>query len=200
VSLASGTPFGSINAFKVGEKTSTTFTHCSQFHFHAPSEHTVDGEMYDLEMHTVCYYEGGSGTGERNYAVLGFMFEEGDENEFIKNVIDTVNPSVDWTLLSTYPNFGEYYTYDGSLTTPDCNEIVTWLLTSEVLEVSSSQLSFFTSKWANDPNFGNGNGNNRPVQPINGRTIFEVNADDDDYSVMSTSLGAMALLLLGINF
>ena len=29
-----------------------------QFHFHAPSEHTVDGKHHDLEVHFVHYYKG----------------------------------------------------------------------------------------------------------------------------------------------
>jgi carbonic anhydrase len=147
VSLASDAPFGSISAFKVNHKTSTTYTNCVQFHFHAPSEHTVDGEQYDLEMHIVCYYPSSGASGERNYAVLGFMFEEGDSSQFLANVISG-SPSVDWTVLPGYPNFGNYYTYDGSLTTPTCDELVTWLLTSDILELSSDQLSYFTSKWA----------------------------------------------------
>lgn len=28
-----------------------------QFHFHAPSEHTVEGRHYDLELHIVHYYK-----------------------------------------------------------------------------------------------------------------------------------------------
>lgn len=57
-----------------------------QFHFHAPSENTIDGRHYDLEMHIVhgcvgCSYAG---------AVIGMMFdtEKGGSgfNPFIEQV------------------------------------------------------------------------------------------------------------------
>ena len=41
-----------------------------QLHFHAPSEHTVNGMFYDLEMHIVHTYEDGS-----LGAVLGIFFD-----------------------------------------------------------------------------------------------------------------------------
>lgn len=41
-----------------------------QFHFHAPSEHTVGGYQYDLEVHFVHLYEDGSLAG-----VIGVFFD-----------------------------------------------------------------------------------------------------------------------------
>ena len=35
---------------------------------------------------------------------------------------------------------GEYYKYDGSLTTPTCDEVVTWIIFSEPSSVSREQL------------------------------------------------------------
>ena len=53
-----------------------------QFHFHAPSEHTVDGKSMDLEMHIVHLYPDGS-----LGAVLGVFFDRNvkgkGENLFI---------------------------------------------------------------------------------------------------------------------
>ena len=55
-----------------------------QLHFHAPSEHTIDGKYFDLEMHIVHTYS------ETQYLVLGFFFdmEEGgpETNDFIESV------------------------------------------------------------------------------------------------------------------
>jgi len=45
-----------------------------QFHFHTPSEHTVDGRSYPLEVHFVHKTSGGK------LAVVGLLFEEGAEN------------------------------------------------------------------------------------------------------------------------
>jgi len=54
----------------------------AQFHFHSPSEHTIDGVHMDMEMHIV------HTKGDDAFAVLGFMFDvtEGGsgENLFIE--------------------------------------------------------------------------------------------------------------------
>jgi len=42
-----------------------------QFHFHHPSEHTIDGKAYPLEMHFVHAAPDG------DLAVVGVLFEEG---------------------------------------------------------------------------------------------------------------------------
>lgn len=41
------------------------------FHYHAPSEHTFDGQSYDLEVHFVHTYADGVSLG----AVIGVMFD-----------------------------------------------------------------------------------------------------------------------------
>ena len=45
-----------------------------QFHFHAPSEHTINGKRYPAELHLV--HKSASG----ELAVVGVMFEKGTEN------------------------------------------------------------------------------------------------------------------------
>jgi len=54
-----------------------------QFHFHAPSEHTVMGKHMDLEMHIVHLPGADSPHGDKGYAVLGIFFdmEEGGDGE-----------------------------------------------------------------------------------------------------------------------
>ena len=42
-----------------------------QLHFHAPSEHTIDGKQMDLEMHIVHTYKDTGGLG----AVIGIFFD-----------------------------------------------------------------------------------------------------------------------------
>ena len=53
-------------------------------HFHAESEHAVDGELSDLEMHIVHGNETGGLT------VLGVLIEEGEFNPTLAPVFDTV--------------------------------------------------------------------------------------------------------------
>lgn len=40
---------------------------------------------------------------------------------------------------------GDYYHYSGSLTTPTCNEVVTWNVMKKPIYVSSSQVSHSTT-------------------------------------------------------
>jgi len=60
------------------------------FHFHAPSEHTIEGAQYDLEMHIVLSID--KHRSQRDHAVLAFLFTEDDTvrdiplfNDIIKN-------------------------------------------------------------------------------------------------------------------
>ena len=49
-----------------------------QFHFHAGSEHTVDGVRHDFEMHTVHYPPDRVATGGVLAAAMGIMFSVED--------------------------------------------------------------------------------------------------------------------------
>ena len=73
-----------------GEKILTAL----QFHFHAPSEHSVNGKLYDFEMHIVHLFPDGSLGG-----VLGFFFDRkagGDwDNDFLSS-FDFVNSDLDY--------------------------------------------------------------------------------------------------------
>ncbi len=45
------------------------------------------------------------------------------------------------TLGDLLPNkLGLFYCYDGSLTTPPCSEIVTWIIYPEIIEIGISQV------------------------------------------------------------
>lgn len=69
------------------------------------------------------------------------------------------------------------YRYEGSLTAPIwpdpvyCSENVAWHILSTPLPISSKQMKDVNDLWKDNPNFAKGNGNNRPVQPRNGRKI-----------------------------
>ena len=80
---------------------------------------------------------------------------------------DIVNFS-DLTLASFIPPETEkFYRYNGSLTTPDCLESVTWTVFHQPLWIYEDQMSAFRAL-SNDqgqPIFNNF----RPLQPLNGR-------------------------------
>jgi len=64
---------------------------------------------------------------------------------------------------------GEYANYDGSLTTPTCNEAVRWILFKEPILISARQMEAFRALKdnADKPMVDN----YRPPQPLNGREV-----------------------------
>ncbi|HJQ14512.1 MAG TPA: carbonic anhydrase family protein [Anaerolineales bacterium] len=138
-----------------------------QFHYHAPSEHTVDGESFPAELHIVHRNADGE------LAVVGILLREGTENAayqpFISNLpAETTEPKeagVNINAIDLLPSLGTTFRYKGSLTTPPCTEGVSWLLMTTPVELSAQQLTALDSLFET--------GNNRPVQPINDRALVE---------------------------
>ena len=60
----------------------------AQFHFHSPSEHTIGGKSFDLEMHLV------HKTADGKIAVIGLMFTKGQENKVLKPIWDALPTDV----------------------------------------------------------------------------------------------------------
>lgn len=134
--------------------------HLKQFHFHAQSEHTIDGKHQPLELHFVHQEEDG------RYAVIGVLIEEGKENEAFKQVLAAVDKetainSFDAELL--LPENRSYYHYLGSLTTPPLAENVEWYVLKESIQVSKEQIEAFHAYYSN---------NSREVKPLNDRVVL----------------------------
>ncbi len=138
-----------------------------QFHFHAPSEHRINGKRARMEAHLVHKNAAGE------LAVVGVMMNRGAANgtvaaiwKHIPHELDkviavdgvTVNAA---DLLPAKPQ--RFYHYMGSLTTPPCTENVSWFVMKYDVSVADSQLT----------DFGYTIGSNaRPVQPLNRRFIL----------------------------
>ncbi|XP_071444052.1 carbonic anhydrase 2-like [Hetaerina americana] len=164
----------------------------AEVHFHwgaddeEGSEHLIQGDCFPLEMHAVHYKLAYGSFDEAKkkddgLAVLGYMFQiQGTRNpglqriiEASKQVIEPSSPEVSiapFTLNQLAPPFTRNYaSYLGSLTTPPCSEIVTWIVNVEPQFVSSEQLARLRKLKGKDGmkllfNF-------RPVQSLNGREI-----------------------------
>ena len=147
---------------------------------HAPSEHTINGYLYDLELHIVHKNESA-----QSLSVIGIFFDMkkggNQSNWFMEQLLTGYDAQDDhgWTVpkldvkkLVDGLNNNRIYHYEGSLTTPPCSEIVEWIVVDDPQSISKEQLDFFTSRWAGDFKFAQGFGNNRVVQPLNGRTIY----------------------------
>ncbi|NAS12945.1 carbonic anhydrase [Poritiphilus flavus] len=136
-----------------------------QFHFHANSEHTVDGNYSPLEAHLVHRNAFGS------LSVIGVLFEIGAENTFLDQFLSElpteegemyIDADLEYLASGLLPANKSYYNYDGSLTTPPCSEIVEWIVMENPVEISQAQLDVFAEILGY---------NFRPVQPLGERTI-----------------------------
>lgn len=135
-----------------------------QFHYHALSEHTVNGKHFPLELHLVHKYS------DTDYAVLGILFEEGDANDLFTEYLSKFPvekgkfASKEMIELKTlFPSDLDYYHYKGSLTTPPCSEVVNWYVLKSPVKASKEQIAQF-SKILHD--------NYRPVMPLNDRKVL----------------------------
>jgi carbonic anhydrase len=136
-----------------------------QFHFHSPSEHTVDGNSFAVELHLVHQSDGGA------LAVIGVFIAGGAENPALLPVLAALpskenrevrlrGPFDPATLL---PPDRRAYRYSGSLTTPPCTEGVTWLVMATPITASGQQIAALARALE---------GNNRPTQVRGDRELL----------------------------
>ncbi|WP_106449129.1 carbonic anhydrase [Trichococcus alkaliphilus] len=138
----------------------------AQFHLHSPSEHTVDGESFPIELHFVHKAQDG------RLAVIAVFFKEGTENAAFQAILDDVKANEEATIASglslnvaeLLPANKSYYHYLGSLTTPPLTENVEWYVMANPVEVSAEQIAAFNEYYQ---------GNNREVQPLGERSVLK---------------------------
>lgn len=138
-----------------------------QFHFHAPSEHTIDGEAAALEIHFVH-----QDRNSNNLAVVGVLLTEGEgDSDAYAAVFEHLPAQVGapeamgapLSLAELLPQTRGYYTYQGSLTTPPCSEVVRWLLLDSPVELSPQQIAAYRAIY---------DGNARPIQILGNRDLL----------------------------
>jgi len=166
-----------------------------QFHFHwgssndRGSEHTIDGQRFALEMHLVHVNKkylddvAKALTKPDGLAVIGIMFVVGG-SEFapLKPIIDAadkihkdstkeVKTTVNLKKFLSKVGPG-YYSYDGSLTTPTCNQVVSWIVMEKTIGISQEQIDAFRGL-----SYVDGSpmvDNFRPPQPLNNRVVKRI--------------------------
>ncbi|XP_078441152.1 alpha carbonic anhydrase 1, chloroplastic-like [Wolffia australiana] len=147
-----------------------------QLHWHSPSEHTIDGVRYPVELHLVHVSEDG------NISVVAVLYKYGHADPFLSQLEEKMtsllkavkngnhHANVTAGLVSARAlthHTNKYYRYVGSLTTPPCTEGVTWNILGKVKQISPEQANSLTSLLEDDCRH-----NARPVQPLHGRRVL----------------------------
>uniref|UniRef100_A0A8C4QWL3 Carbonic anhydrase n=1 Tax=Eptatretus burgeri TaxID=7764 RepID=A0A8C4QWL3_EPTBU len=164
--------------------------HAVQFHFHwgsaakPGSEHSLNKLQFPMELHIVHYSSRyGSMSNAVRYgdgiAVLGVFLQVGGIlqplNLYTLGQQIVIPPMPLAALLPDVHQRGRFARYQGSLTTPSCDEAVVWTVFLQPISISLSQMEAFRNVQATEsssfPQRSMMN-NNRPVQPVFGRSIL----------------------------
>lgn len=120
-----------------------------QYHFHAPSEHAVDGQLMDAEIHLV-HVDKNSGTmtngmqaGETYGAVIGVFFDQSagtEDNEFLESFWEASagDSTVDIESILSAAGSEGFWSYPGSFTTPGCDEGISWSVMKKAQPISDA--------------------------------------------------------------
>uniref|UniRef100_A0A1D1ZJB0 Carbonic anhydrase n=1 Tax=Anthurium amnicola TaxID=1678845 RepID=A0A1D1ZJB0_9ARAE len=146
-----------------------------QMHWHSPSEHTLDGVRYPVELHLLHASDDG------NISVVAILYDYGRADPFhyqLKEKVDELSKEVCAGDEDAHVTVGlvetkalrrhtrKYFRYVGSFTTPPCTENVIWNILGKVREMSKDQAEALRSILGVE--YRN---NSRPVQPLNGRQV-----------------------------
>ncbi|XVF75745.1 hypothetical protein PTKIN_Ptkin13bG0211800 [Pterospermum kingtungense] len=136
-------------------------------HWHSPSEHTLNGTRFPLELHVV------HSSAQKQTAVVAILYRFGVPDPFISGLFGSIKTlgSRDKPLGPVNPeNIGypgrRFYRYMGSLTTPPCSEGVVWTVFEQVKTVCSLQ-----AEALRDVLPPQNRNNARPTLALNGRTV-----------------------------
>lgn len=134
-----------------------------QFHFHTPSEHTLNGKPFALETHFVHK----SAKGE--LAVVGVLHTIGQDNSPLIPILGAIAKKVDdkkplpkTDLSALARQERAMFRYAGSLTTPPCSRGVRWQVMQSPTSVSEAQVRVLQELFK---------ANARPVQPLKARDV-----------------------------
>lgn len=155
-----------------------------QIQFHTPAEHVVNNKTRPLELHIVHQKKGETGLNKLAIVAIQFYIQQdgGFANSFLDslgwdnlpsaaNQANALKANVDLNKL-TEALKGEYFTYQGSLTAPACDETVKWFVMKDPLGITQQQFDKVKALFSGNTAFAAGNGNNRVVQATNGRSVF----------------------------
>ena len=138
-----------------------------QFHSLRPSEETVNGKGYEMELHLVHTDQDG------NLAFAAVLLTQGNDNLLVDELWNNLpkekekeedKDNVQIDVVGLLPSERGYYTFHGFLTTSPCSENVTWFVLKYPAAVSAAEIERFSKLYRHDA---------RPTQPLYGRVVEE---------------------------
>ncbi|KAJ1488381.1 alpha carbonic anhydrase [Baffinella frigidus] len=162
-----------------------------QAHFHWCAEHHIEGRQPPLEAHFVhmdskfADLTEALGSGEKSaLLVIGQFYEvfkhESDALHTIATGIDSMarrregaaGESKSLQIDQLVDTTGGYYSYGGSLTTPTCNAVVTWVVMANALPITQKSLDMFLAIKQDGGDLTRIHGNARPLQAMGTRKVY----------------------------
>jgi carbonic anhydrase len=157
---------------------------------HTPSEHTIDGQLFPLEIQVLHKDPSGKQLG------VSILFKYGATNELLAAIQQQVPELPKWTiehgavkadLTGKHPDVfnlehilpmgkvhpgGDmtFYNYEGSLTQPPCTEGVDWWISAAPVEATKEEIMNFRNAVIGAES--SRHGNNRATQPLEGRKVL----------------------------
>lgn len=111
-----------------------------QLHWHSPSEHSINGRRFAMELHMV--HE----SSDKRFAVVSIIYKFGTPDSFLAEleepihaIRNTKHGEEDVGIMDPRHikrRGSKYYRYIGSLTTPPCSEPVVWTVLKKVVNYS----------------------------------------------------------------
>lgn len=134
--------------------------------FHRPSEHTINGRQFPMEVQLVHQAD------DQSLAVVGVLMDIGLHNGAFDAIWAAMPQKPDtaevadkpFSANSLLPRSLSTLRYQGSLTTPPCFEGVLWLLMKTPITIAQTQVQQFRKLFEF---------NSRYTQPLNGRDVYE---------------------------
>ena len=136
--------------------------------FHIPSEHTVNGKHFPMELQFVHESD------NKEVAIVSRMAIPGRPDRMLRKLFEKLPMQAGKTeklapntlkTLEMTKKYGNYFRYNGSTTTPPCSEGVHWFIMKQPLTFSKEQYETLKKAVPQD--------NNRPEQKPFARLVLE---------------------------
>ena len=138
----------------------------TELHFREPGENAINGKRPRMSVQLVHF------SPEGVFLIIEVPIVAGKENPVIKTLWERIpapgkETKVEGVKINPtdlLPADRSFYRFPGSATTPICNEVATWYVMKNAIELSEAQIAEYTRHYHNTA---------RPLQPLNERPVAE---------------------------